>query len=51
MSSRLSPHSTFRQSPRSAAEAGLYDQSHLNRLFKRTYGVTPGTYAGLHPRG
>ncbi|MGV2289778.1 AraC family transcriptional regulator [Trinickia sp. YCB016] len=33
-----------------AAEAGLYDQSHLNRLFKRAYGVTPGTYARLPTR-
>ncbi len=28
-----------------AAAVGFYDQSHLNRLFKRTYGITPGTYA------
>lgn len=28
-----------------ASAVGLYDQSHLNRLFKRTYGITPGTYA------
>ncbi len=30
-----------------AMTAGFYDQSQLCRLFKRTYGVTPGTYAGL----
>lgn len=30
-----------------AIEAGFYDQSQLCRLFKRTYGITPGTYAGL----
>jgi AraC-like DNA-binding protein len=27
-----------------AAAVGLTDQSHLNRWFKRTYGVTPGQY-------
>ena len=27
-----------------AAAAGLTDQSHLNRWFKRTYGVTPAQY-------
>lgn len=27
-----------------AAAAGLTDQSHLNRWFKRAYGVTPGQY-------
>jgi AraC-like DNA-binding protein len=30
-----------------AIAAGFYDQSQLCRLFKRTYGITPGTYAGL----
>lgn len=41
-----------------AAAAGLTDQSHLNRWFKRTYGVTPaqyqqqiGTRPGLGGRG
>lgn len=29
-----------------AAEVGFYDQSHLNRHFKRITGVTPGEYAG-----
>ena len=27
-----------------AAEAGFYDQAHLNRHFKRVLGVTPGRY-------
>ena len=31
-----------------ASAAGFYDQSHLTRLFKRAYGVTPGVYAALH---
>ena len=30
-----------------AASAGFYDQSHLTRMFKRAYGVTPGVYASL----
>ncbi|MBN9527684.1 MAG: AraC family transcriptional regulator [Alphaproteobacteria bacterium] len=30
-----------------AIAAGFYDQSQLCRLFKRTYGITPGTYAAL----
>ena len=27
-----------------AVEHGFYDQSHLNRVFKQTFGVTPGQY-------
>ncbi|MEO0826817.1 MAG: AraC family transcriptional regulator [Cyanobacteria bacterium J06642_9] len=27
-----------------AIEHGFYDQSHLNRVFKQTFGVTPGQY-------
>lgn len=37
-----------------AAAAGLTDQSHLNRWFKRTYGVTPAQYQqqiGARPDG
>ena len=37
-----------------AAAAGLTDQSHLNRWFKRTYGVTPAQYQqqiGTRPQG
>lgn len=33
-----------------AYRAGFCDQSHLNRCFKRTLGVTPGKYAALHPK-
>lgn len=33
-----------------AVSAGFYDQSHLTHLFKRAYGITPGTYAALRPR-
>jgi len=33
-----------------AAEAGFYDQAHLNRHFKRVLGVTPGRYVkDIHP--
>ncbi len=28
-----------------ASTSGFYDQSHLNRLFKKTYGMTPGQNA------
>ncbi|MBE7386228.1 MAG: AraC family transcriptional regulator [Leptolyngbya sp. SIO1E4] len=34
-----------------AAEHGFYDQSHLNRLFKQTFGVTPGQYQKSHCLG
>jgi AraC-like DNA-binding protein len=27
------------------ASVGLYDQSQLHRHFKRTFGMTPGSYA------
>lgn len=27
-----------------AAAVGFFDQSHLNRMFKRAYGITPGTF-------
>lgn len=38
-----------------AAAVGFYDQSHLNRHFKRVTGITPGRYAqtlrtGVRPR-
>ncbi|MCG8618898.1 MAG: AraC family transcriptional regulator [Desulfobacterales bacterium] len=29
-----------------ALSAGFFDQSHLNRIFKKIYGITPGQYAG-----
>lgn len=28
-----------------AAAVGFFDQSHLNRMFKRAYGITPGVFA------
>jgi AraC-like DNA-binding protein len=31
---------------RAAADAGFADQSHMTRQFKRTYGLTPGRWAG-----
>jgi len=34
---------------RVAEAVGFYDQSHLNRYFKRAYGITPGTYAAQAP--
>ena len=27
-----------------ASDVGFYDQSHFNKLFKKTYGITPGAY-------
>lgn len=33
-----------------AYRTGFCDQSHLNRCFKRTLGVTPGVYAALRPK-
>ncbi|HTZ55297.1 MAG TPA: AraC family transcriptional regulator [Candidatus Acidoferrum sp.] len=38
---------TGRTAAEAAAASGLYDQSRLNHLFKRVYGVTPAQYA--HP--
>jgi AraC-like DNA-binding protein len=29
----------------SALEAGFADQSHMSRMFKRAYGLTPGQWA------
>ncbi len=29
-----------------AMSSGFYDQSHLNRIFKKICGITPGQYAG-----
>ncbi len=34
-----------------AYRTGFCDQSHLNRCFKRTLGVTPGRYAAFRPQG
>jgi AraC-like DNA-binding protein len=36
-----------RSTAEAAAESGFYDQSRLNRLFRRAYGVTPARYAHL----
>jgi len=33
-----------------AYRTGFCDQSHLNRCFKRTLGITPGKYASFSPR-
>ena len=30
-----------------AAETGFTDQSHLNRQFKKAFGMTPGRWAAL----
>jgi len=27
-----------------ALETGFFDQSHMNRIFKKIYGITPGQY-------
>ena len=35
---------TSKPLPAIAIEHGFYDQSHLNRVFKKTFGVTPGQY-------
>ncbi len=29
-----------------AMSSGFYDQSHLNRIFKKICGITPGQYVG-----
>ena len=34
-----------------AQSAGFCDQSHLNRCFKRAFGVTPGEYIAFRPNG
>lgn len=31
-----------------ATEVGFYDQSHLTRMFKRAYDLTPGAFAALN---
>jgi AraC-like DNA-binding protein len=31
-----------------AADVGFYDQSHLTRVFKRAFDLTPGRFASLH---
>lgn len=36
-----------RTAAEAAAESGFYDQSRLNKLFRRAYGVTPARYAHL----
>ncbi|WP_031467640.1 AraC family transcriptional regulator [Sciscionella sediminilitoris] len=33
---------------RAAVESGFYDQAHLHRHFRRTFGATPGTFARKH---
>lgn len=30
-----------------AVEVGFYDQSHLSRMFKRAFDLTPGSFASL----
>jgi AraC-like DNA-binding protein len=34
-----------------ALSAGFADQAHFTRMFRSTYGMTPGRYAQLHVRG
>ena len=35
-----------------ALACGFFDQSHMNRIFKKVFGITPGQYAGaVLPRG
>jgi AraC-like DNA-binding protein len=33
-----------------ALEAGFSDQSHMTRLFRRTFGISPGAYAATLAR-